>query len=217
MASGPRADARAVERLPGLLGDEAVYWIEHISVSSDGRTSTELGFSDSAAHPYQQLVAGTVEMLRVVPGVEEVIHEDREVVLVTSRGLAPEQIADIVDRYWYAHLPTTPIDPGYDVTPGDLLTSPWPAAPPPPRGAAPAALPEPHTAPPVRAALTLPPTRWRMWTYLICGAIPALAGIVSAINPGGSNGLVLMLIGAVNLAIGGRIAYQRHRLTAARP
>lgn len=209
------ADRPAVERLPDLLAGEPVYWVERLTVSGDGRLRTELGFSDVAAHPYERLVAGTVEMLRHVPGVVEVTHEDREVVHVTSRGLAPEHIADLVDRFWFTHLPTAPIDPGFETTPAEVLASPWPAAPPPPRGAMPPTDRDHGAGLHLRDVVSLPPSRGRMWAYLVCGAIVAAGGVVLAVAHGGSNGLIPLALGAANLAIGTRIALRRRRLGAA--
>jgi hypothetical protein len=204
-----------VERLPGLLACEPVYWIEHLTVGRDGLLRTELGFSDVAAHPYERLVAGTVAMLRGVPGVVDVFHEDREVVHVTSDGLAPEHIADLVDRYWFEQLPGAPIDPGFQTEPADVLASPWPAAPPRPRGALPAVDRGPGLSQGLREAVRLPPSRGRMWAYLVCGAVPAVGGIVLAATPGGSNGFLALAVGVVNLAVGTRIALQRRRAGAA--
>lgn len=214
-AQGPGAACRCsdVERLPGLLADEPVYWIDQVTALPDGRLRTELGFSDVAAHPYERLVAGTVVLLRGLPGVEEVDHEDRELVVVVSRGVAVEQIADVVDRFWFAHLPGEPTDPGFATDPAEVLASPWPSAPPPPRGEPP--VPVPVAGRPrlrdLREAVALPPSRRRMWSYLVCGAVPLVGGVVLAASPGGSNGLLPLALGALNLAVGTRIAVQRRR------
>lgn len=198
-----------MERLPGLLAHEPVYWIEHVTALSGGRLRTELGFSDVAAHPYEALVDGTVAMLRGVPGVEGVIHEDREVVHVDSRGLTVEQLGDVIDRYWFERLPSTPIDPGFETDPSEVLASPWPSAPPPPRGPVPVPEPAAPTLRDLRAAVALPPSRRRMWTYLVCGVVPLVGGAVMAGTPGGANGVILLVGGAVNVAIGVRIAMRR--------
>lgn len=219
MALRARADRTGVERLPDLLAGDPIYWIETLTVTGDGRLHTELGFSDVAANPYERLVAGTAEMLRHVPGIEEVIHGDREVILVTSRGLAAEHLADLVDRYWFDHLPTAPVDAEFETVPGEYLASPWPSAPPPPRGAMPDVEydddADDGVRPRLRDAVSLPPSRRRMWTYLVCGAIPAAGGIALAAAPGGNNGLLPFALGAVNLLIGTRIALQRRRLGVA--
>jgi len=207
------ADTPVVERLPGLLGCEPVYWIEELTASGDGRLRTTLGFSDVAAHPYERLVDGTVDMLRGVPGVVDVLHEDREVVHVTSRGVPPERIADLVDRYWFEHLPSAPIDPGFETDPADVLATPWPTTPPAPLGTMPAVEPDPDDRPRLRDVVGLPPSRGRMWAYLVCGAIPAAGGIALAVSPGGNDGLIPLALGAVNLTIGTRIALQRRRVS----
>lgn len=206
-----------MERLPGLLADEPVYWIEHVTALHDGRLRTELGFSDVAAHPYERLVEGTVELLRRLPGVEEVLHEHREVLHVTSRGVTPEQIGDVVDRFWFERLPRTPVDPGFETDPADVLASPWPSAPPPPRGAAPAPETDPGSGLPswhdVRAVAPTP-SRRRMWTYLACGAVPLVGGIALAATPGGGTGVVPIVLGTVNLVVGARMAWRRRRAGA---
>ncbi|UZN04203.1 hypothetical protein [Cellulomonas sp. S1-8] len=203
-----------MERLPGLLCDEPVYWIENVVALGDGRLRTELGFSDTAAHPYEGLVEGTIAMLERVPGVEEVIHEDREVLLVVSRGVAVEWIGELVDRFWFDHLPSTPIDPGFETDPADVLASPWPSTPPRPRGAAPVPTIESGrpTLRDVRQVALLPPSRRRMWAYLVCGAVPVLGGVVLAATPGGGTGVLPLVVGTINLAIGTRIAMKRRQL-----
>lgn len=202
-----------MERLPGLLAGEPVYWIDHVAELPDGRLRTELGFSDVAAHPYEGLVAGTVALLEGVRGVEEVVHEDREVLLVTSRGVSVEELADVVDRFWYERLPSTPVDPGFATDPAEVLASPWPTAPPPPQGVPPVPTPAPGapTLRDLRAAVALPPSRRRMWTYLVCGAVPLAGGAVLATTPGGGNGVLPLAVGAFNLAVAARIAVRRRR------
>ncbi|MCC2334263.1 hypothetical protein [Cellulomonas wangsupingiae] len=206
-----------MERLPGLLAGEPVYWIERVTDLGGGVLRTELGFSDVAAHPYEDLVAGTVALLQGVPGVEQVIHEDREVLLVDSRGVPVERIGDLVDRFWFEHLPSTPIDPEFETDPADVLASPWPSAPPAPYGALPAPT-TPSGGPTLaglRAAVALPPSRARMWTYLVCGAVPLVGGTLQALTPGGGSGAVPMALGAIGVAIGVRIARRRRADPAA--
>lgn len=128
-----------MERLPGLLADEPVYWIDAISLLQRERMRTELGFSDVAAHVYEQLVEETIEVLRKVKGVKKVKQQHRETLAVTSRGLTVEQIAAVVDQFWFERLPVTPVDPVYGFEPAEVLASPWPTEPPPPVGE----LPEP--------------------------------------------------------------------------
>ena len=205
-----------MERLPGLLADEPVYWIEHVTAMPGGRICTELGFSDVAAHPYEALVEGTVAMLRGVPGVESVVHEDREVVLVVSRGVAVEQLGDLVDRYWFERLPSTPIDPGFETDPSEVLASPWPPAAPLPRGTIPVPEPGRPTFRDLREAVALPPSRRRMWTYLVCGAVPFVGGAVLVATDPGGYGVIPLVGGAVNLAVAARIAARRAAAARAR-
>ena len=205
-----------MERLPGLLAGEPVYWIEHVTDLGGGRLRTALGFSDVAAHPYEDLVAGTVALLQGVAGVEQVIHEDREVVLVDSRGVTVERIGDVVDRFWFERLPGAPIHPDFETEPADVLASPWPSAPPRPHGVLPAPTTEPGS--PViaglREAVALPPSRRRMWTYLVCGAVPLAGGVLLAATPGGGSGVLPIVVGTLNLVIGTRIAVRRRRAGA---
>jgi hypothetical protein len=206
-----------MERLPGLLGDEPVYWIDSVVSLADGALETELGFSDVAAHPYEDLVAATVDVLRAVPGVTEVEHLDREVIAVRSRGVAPVQLADVVDSFWFERLPVTAVDPLFGLDPAEVLASPWPAAPPPPVGPMPAPIPAPPSlGRELRAAFTLPPSRRRMWTYLVLGAVPVAGGLALALTPGGGNGVIPIAVGAFNLVVGTRIALRR-RAAAASP
>lgn len=207
-----------MERLPGLLAGEPVYWIERVTALPDGRLRTEIGFSDVAAHPYEALVDGTVTLLRGAPGVDSVIHEDREAVLVVSRGVNPQLLWMLVDQYWFEHLPSTPIAPGYETDPSEVLASPWPSAPPLPRGANPVPAPEADrpTFRELRAALALPPSRRRMWTYLVCGAVPFVGGVLLVATHGGANGVIPLVGGALNLAVGVRIAVSRASLAGAR-
>lgn len=200
-----------MERLPGLLGGEPVYWIEHVTDLGDGRQRTELGFSDVAAHPYEGLVDGTVALLRDTPGIEDVAHVDREVVEVVTRGVPVDVLGEIVDRYWYERLPQHPVDPGFELDPADVLASPWPPAPPGPRGEMPAPGTPAESAPSLRDAVALPPSRRRMWTYLVCGAVPFVGGAAMAVVPGGGNGLLALGVGTLNLVIGTRTAMARRR------
>ena len=95
-----------------MLEDEPLYWIEELDPDEDG-ADVQLGFSDLAAHPYHALVEATADMLATVPGVLAAWHEDREVVLVRAPGVAPELLADAVDRFWLDALTRTPPDPSY--------------------------------------------------------------------------------------------------------
>ena len=61
----------------------------------------------------------------------------------------------------------------------------------------------------LRDAVRLPPSRRRMWTYLVFGLVPLGLGAVAAASPGGSNGLLLLAVGALNTAVGLRIAARR--------
>ena len=206
----------------GVLGAEPVYWIERLDPAEDG-ADVQLGFSDVAAHPFHGLVEATVGVLAGVPGVVAAWQEDRELVLVQAPGVAPEQLADVVDRFWLDALTRTGPDPSYGWEPdpsrplptsaGPAQWSPasWPADSPaqPP---APSSAPSSPQRPTLRDAVSLPPSAGRMWLYLVCGAIPAVGGLALALTPGGSNGVLALGVGVVNLVVGARIALRRRAL-----
>jgi len=180
-----------------VLEDEPLYWIEELDPDEDG-ADVQLGFSDLAAHPYHGLVEATADMLATVPGVLAAWHEDREVVLVRAPGVAPELLADAVDRFWLDALTRTPPDPSYGWEPDPSRpTQTWT---------------EQTPRPTLREAVSLPPSRGRMWTYLVCGAVPAVGGLVYALTPGGSNGVIALAIGLVNLGVGANIWRRRRAL-----
>ncbi|WP_456788385.1 hypothetical protein [Cellulomonas sp. P5_C5] len=81
-----------------MLEDGPLYSIEVLDPEEDG-ADVELGFSALAAHPYHALVEATVDVLAQVPGVVAAWHEDREVILVRAPGVAPERLAEEVERF----------------------------------------------------------------------------------------------------------------------
>ena len=210
-----------MERLPGLLAGEPVYWIEEVTDLGDGRLRIKLGFSDVTAHLYERLVTGTATMLAPLAGVEDVVHEDREVVSVVVRGRTAEEIADLVDRYWYEQLPGTPVDPEFETDPAELLADPWPAAPPAPRGVVPAPVhedpddePSPDAGP--RAPRTAEvPSLARTVTVLVFGVAALTWGVVRAVDPdeSGFGAVWLIAVGLVNLVIAAQFVVQRRRAT----
>lgn len=206
-----------MERLPELLAGEPVYRVERITALPDGRRRAELGFSDVAAHAYEDLVTGTVELLTATPGVAEALHEDRELVHVTYRDGDLERLLGLVDRFWFDRLPTHPVDPSSGPGPAELLASPWPAAPPPPKGAFPTV--EAERGSPIRSAvrdsIALPPSRGRVLRYLILGAVLVVGGLVIALGPVNGNGLLPLALGVINLVIGLRLEIRHRQATAA--
>ncbi|WP_315094483.1 hypothetical protein [uncultured Cellulomonas sp.] len=195
-----------MERLFGVFDDaESLYDIGRVPAHRD-EPDIQLGFSDIAAGPYEALVHGTVDVLAAVPGVLDVWQEDREVVLVRAPGVATAALAEVVDRFWLHSLPRTTPTPSYgELDPPDVSRA-W--SPPP--------LPGDVNVPVQRGqsfaeAVRLPPSRRRMWTYLVCGAVATAGGLVITIWGEGS-GTVPLVIGVVNLAIGLLIARQRRAL-----
>jgi hypothetical protein len=185
-----------------VFGDEPLYWIERLD-PDDRFADFELGFSDVAAHPYQALVRATVDVLAAVPGVVEVWHEDREVVLVRAPGVAPAQLADVVDRFWLDALQRTDPDPAYgdDVYAPDLT-----------RAGSLAPVGVVRRAPRLAEAVRLAPSRQRMWTYAGCGAVATIGGLALATTSGGSSGVVALVLGVANLGMALHIARQRRGL-----
>ena len=189
-------DAGGMDRLFGVFDDEeSLYDIRRMPARGDG-PDVELGFSDVAAGPYAALVDGTVDVLAALPGVLEAWHEDREVVLARAPGVATTALAEVVDRFWLDALPRTSPDPLYgEVDPPDVSRA-W----------SPPALPGDDEAPDPRGpsfaeAIRLPPSRRRMWTYLVCGAVATAGGLVVRAGGEGS-GVVPLVVGVVNLAVG---------------
>ena len=195
-----------MERLFGVFDDdESLYDIGRVPARGD-EPDVQLGFSDIAAGPYEALVHGTVDVLAAVPGVVDVWQEDREVVLARAPGVATAVLAEVVDRFWLHSLPRTSPDPSYgEVDPPDVSRA-W--SPPP--------LPTDLDVPAQRGqsfaeAVRLPPSRRRMWTYLVCGAVATAGGLFVNVSGEGS-GTVPLVIGVVNLAVGVRIARRRRVL-----
>lgn len=188
-----------------MLEDGPLYSLEELDPDEDG-ADVELGFSDLAAHPYHALVEATVDVLAGVPGVVAAWHEDREVILVRAPGVAAATLAEAVDRFWLDALTRTAPDPSYGWEPDRSRLLPVPTAP--------APRPEPWPAPrgSLRESVSLPPSRGRMWTYLVCGAVPTVGGLLLALTPGGSNGAIPLVLGVVNLAVGTRIGLRRRAL-----
>ncbi|NUU19480.1 hypothetical protein HP550_19705 [Cellulomonas humilata] len=192
-----------MERLFGVFDDEeSLYDIGRVPARGD-EPDVQLGFSDVAAGPYEALVHGTVDVLAAMPGVIDVWQEDREVVLVRAPGVATAALAEVVDRYWLHSLPRTSPDPSYgEVRPPDVSRA-W-SPPPLPAGDHVPVQRGPSFADVVR----LPPSRRRMWTYLVCGAVATAGGLILTVSGEGS-GTVPLVLGVVNLAVGLGIVRQR--------
>ena len=83
-----------MERLSRPLGAYAVEAIDH------SRFTHQVSFDDAVAHRHERRIARLVERLASVAGVEEAIHEDREVVLVRAPGLSTPGLEAIVEGLW---------------------------------------------------------------------------------------------------------------------
>lgn len=83
-----------LERLSRPLG---AYIVEAID---DSRFTHQLSFDDAVAHRQERKITRLVEQLATVPGVEEAVHEDREVVLVRAPGLSLPELESIVAANW---------------------------------------------------------------------------------------------------------------------
>ncbi|MGY4645317.1 hypothetical protein [Cellulomonas sp. URHB0016] len=194
-----------MDRLFGVFSDdESLYDIRRTD-PGDPVADFELGFCDMAAGPYEALVLETVDVLAAVPGVVDVWQEDREVLLVRAPGVETIRLAEVVDRFWLDALTRTEPDPAYD----DELGSPDP--PDLARAWSPEPVPE-GPLPSARDALRPAPSARRMWTYLGCGAVATAGGLVLALTPGGGSGVMPLVLGVVNLAVGLDIARRRRGL-----
>ncbi|HYI67783.1 MAG TPA: hypothetical protein VEW95_12750 [Candidatus Limnocylindrales bacterium] len=83
-----------MERLSRPLGAYAVELID------DPNFTHLVSFADDVAHRQERRIDRLVEQLASEPGVEEAVHEDREVVLVQAPGLSAADLEAIVARLW---------------------------------------------------------------------------------------------------------------------
>ena len=65
-----------------------------------GRFTHRLTFDDEVAHRSQGRIRRLVRELRGLPANDEVVHDDREVVLLRARGSTSGELRDAVDRAW---------------------------------------------------------------------------------------------------------------------
>lgn len=75
----------------------AAYAIEAID---HPRFTHQVSFDDVISHRQGRRIARLVEALAAEPGVEEAVHEDREVVLVRAPGLSGSELESIVASLW---------------------------------------------------------------------------------------------------------------------
>ena len=83
-----------MERLSRPLGAYIVESIDH------ARFSHQLSFDDAVAHRQERKIARLVELLAAEAGVEETVHEDREVVLVRAPALSAAELESMVAALW---------------------------------------------------------------------------------------------------------------------
>jgi hypothetical protein len=64
-----------------------------------------VSFSDLAAcSTFEDLIAASLEIVRRHPGVEDVVHEDRELFVVTGRSVDPERLQSELHTWWREQL-----------------------------------------------------------------------------------------------------------------
>ena len=86
-----------MEELADLLREGEVF-----SVEPDEGGFT-VGYDDVVAHEYADLVGASVDAIAEVAGVLEVVHEDRELLLVRTDGSTSARlVAGALDRFWRA-------------------------------------------------------------------------------------------------------------------
>ena len=83
-----------MERLSRPLGAFAVESID------DPHFTHQLSFDDVVAHRQERKITRLIEGLTAEVGVEEAVHEDREVVLVRAPGLSDAELETIVAILW---------------------------------------------------------------------------------------------------------------------
>jgi hypothetical protein len=94
-----------MERLSRPLGAYVVESIDH------RRFTHQLSFDDVVAHRQERKIARLVEALAADAGVEEAMHEDREVVLVRAPGLSASELDLIVAALWKRRTGRSHVEP----------------------------------------------------------------------------------------------------------
>jgi hypothetical protein len=81
-------------------------WGSILSVTESGLEgwTYNVRFNDLASTVFADLVAETVALLQDTPGVSEVIHEDRELILVAAPTIAREDLKDHLQDWWKKRL-----------------------------------------------------------------------------------------------------------------
>jgi len=79
------------------LDDASLFDLER---TNDGRWSHSLYYADEVAYALEDLVSESVSMLRDIRGVEEVVHEDRDVLLLRAPAAADEEIRAALTSFW---------------------------------------------------------------------------------------------------------------------
>lgn len=87
-----------MEDLRRLLGGNAAFTV---SADSEMAATFVVVYDDVVAGTHEDLIADSAATLRTVPGVFEVVHEDREVLLVrASPDVGADGVAAVLHRFW---------------------------------------------------------------------------------------------------------------------
>ena len=79
---------------------ERNWTVEEYRPRTRGGPTHVVGFSDETAHRREDLVAAAADFLAGLPSVTEVLHEDREVVLVTAPDLSTSELSELFAAWW---------------------------------------------------------------------------------------------------------------------
>jgi hypothetical protein len=88
------------EALTASLAEPLPEWIVREAIA--GRFTHEILFDEGAARRSQRAIRRVISAVQAGAGVEEVVHEDRELVLVRAPGRATEEIEAAVASAWEA-------------------------------------------------------------------------------------------------------------------
>ena len=67
-----------------------------------GEWHFQITFDDVVAHEEEGRLEAFVRVIDGLPGVDEAVHEDREVILVKARRMSQEELQLEAERAWYA-------------------------------------------------------------------------------------------------------------------
>jgi hypothetical protein len=69
---------------------------------AEGQFETVVSFDDEVAHEEEQRIARLVTTLAQVPGIERVVHEDREIILIRAPRIDDPSLEATIARIWGA-------------------------------------------------------------------------------------------------------------------